>query len=667
MNKFFHSISAYLLPIVFTGIFGYFFFIPQWNSVVVRLHIEADFQDSMVFYWPSRTGIYSEDRSRRVHYPPGISGHELTIPAYPNRYPLRFDPGEQEQQIHIQKISVERFGDTITFTREVLTSHIKSLENIKIVESTAGILLLLTPPDPQIYLEDMPFPLPNWKIGAAFVIMLFLMTMTGRWLSTRPAGQLVQIIAATMFLLLFCNMKGGSTLYSQLAISALYTIALTAGCCSILHVHHGFLKLSSVKTIVFIIIYSAILWVPLTATLTDSFVDRIHQDFLKLQSQKENNSSTFELARDTLKQNFSRHFAFRSWLIHFNARFKIFTLGFSPTSKAILGKDGMFFEGYGRRRVEGDITRSFDNITDYMGQSPFSSDELESWRITLEERYYWLKEQGIDYVFALAPTKALVYPEKLPARLIRAKKHLNKRMRYEQLVQYLNENSIVPVADLRTLLLKAKQTSDFPLFYRTDFHWNYYGALLAYQGIIKTINQHYPEYDLQPAIRSEFKIKRKDNWVHANFMGVLGLDPLQNKNETYFTLVPEAGGRYDDIDYFVKKGISDYSLPPIEKKQYGNEVLLVRELRNPSAKIPLIFVIGDSFIEKTLGYFSVHSQQTINFRAVTNFPIEPYKTLKPKIVVQEILNMYILQPPPVNPFAVKQARKRFLSTSAMTR
>jgi hypothetical protein len=333
-------------------------------------------------------------------------------------------------------------------------------------------------------------------------------------------------------------------------------------------------------------------------------------------------------------------------------------LGFSATSKAILGRNGMFFEGYGKRRVEGNTILPFDNITDYMGITPFSPEELEAWRVCLEERYYWLKEQGIDYVFALAPTKALIYPENLPLRILWSKKRINKPMRYDQLVQYLRKHSVVPVADLRAALVKAKQATELPLFYRTDFHWNYYGSLIAYQEIIRVINRYYPEHDLESATYSDFTLQRKDDWVHTKFMFVLGLDPMRNQNETYLVFRPTAGGPYSHLPVFMKKGISDYSLPEMVRRQYGEKSLAVREIDNPVGKLPLMFIIGDSFIEKTIGYFSAHARKIVNFRAVTNFQPAPYQDHKPDIVVQEILNMYILQSPPVNPLQIKEARKR---------
>ena len=263
----------------------------------------------------------------------------------------------------------------------------------------------------------------------------------------------------------------------------------------------------------------------------------------------------------------------------------------------IIGKDNWFFEGYGVRRVEKDIVRNFDNITDYMGQNPFAESELEAWRVALEERYYWLKERGTDYIFALAPTKALVYPEKLPERILKMKEKHDRPTRYDQLIRYLKEKSVVPVVDLREVLLAAKKSNaDIPLFYRTDFHWNYYGSLLAYQAIVDGINKAYPRYALTAGTLEEFEVHKKTDWVHSRFMHMVGLDPIRHKNETYYTFYPRPESNYTTILNFDRKGISDYSLPEIESRKFGHEKFGVREIENPEGNLPLMFIIGDSFV-----------------------------------------------------------------------
>jgi len=66
-------------------------------------------------------------------------------------------------------------------------------------------------------------------------------------------------------------------------------------------------------------------------------------------------------------------------------------------------------------------------------------------------------------------------------------------------------------------------------------------------------------------------------------------------------------------------------------------------------------VIGDSFAEKMVGYFSAHAKTVYNYRTVSRFVTEPIKQYQPQIVVQELLSMYLLDKPPVNPPEIKNS------------
>ena len=183
----------------------------------------------------------------------------------------------------------------------------------------------------------------------------------------------------------------------------------------------------------------------------------------------------------------------------------------------------------------------------------------------LEERYYWLKEQGIDYVFALAPTKALVYPEKLPARISKLQNELAKQTRYTQLIDYLKENSIVPVVDLKQAMLSAKNKHPWPLFYRTDFHWNYLGSFYAYQAIAQTIANIYPRYNLEPLSIDDFRIQPEHHWAHHQFLKLAGLKPEEHQDDTYLKLFPNNADHYATNSDVYLKGIYDETVPRFER------------------------------------------------------------------------------------------------------
>lgn len=642
----------------------------QLNSVTIELKLSAAKPGYMTFYLPTSENTYNQSKSQSVHYPAGSSNQQLDIPYFSDDLNLRFDPDNKQNDFQLQSISFTRSGNTTLLNAKQLASYVVDARGMKWELVSDRLAMTLKTDDPQLILGGLPLPSVSPMLWLTPMLALFLMIHIVRRTShvnVQWGGKFIYLAIICLAVLYWMGeLYPQDNLYKALVVVGLATLSIVQLIVLIEKSWQAENRFGLVGSLMIISIF-------ITAIIGLMFLSLEPDSLMRMKSNVKNAftenragglNHAFKLSRETLEKTFVRNFHLRQKLLTLNAESKIFTLGFSPTSKVIIGKEDWFFEGYGGRRVEKDIVRSFDNVTDYMGQNPFSDSELEAWRIALEERYYWLKERGTDYIFALAPTKALVYPEKLPERILKMKQKLDRPTRYDQLIIYLRDKSIVPVVDLREALLAAKKRkADIPLYYRTDFHWNYYGALLAYQAIIDGINIGYPQYALKAGQLDEFVLKEKTNWVHARFMNMVGLNPLRHQNETYFTFYPKPESKYSLIYDFDKKGISDYSLPKIEAKRFGDAKFGMREIDNPSGEMELMLIIGDSFIEKTLGYFSLHSKKVVNFRVVTNFPTAPFTVMgmKPNIVVQEVLNMYLLQAPPGNPPHVRQARVRALN------
>lgn len=354
--------------------------------------------------------------------------------------------------------------------------------------------------------------------------------------------------------------------------------------------------------------------------------------------------------------------------INLDAILKVYVLHVSPNNNVAVGKNGFYFEGWGTRKVEKGIIENFDNIADYMGQMPFSEEDLHQWRRILEERKYWLKERGSEYVFILAPTKAMVYPEYLPSSLRTATKTAAPN-RFQQLSGYLEKYSDINFINLLPPLLKAKEKRDYPfLFYKTDFHWNFYGAFMAYQAIMDRLREMYPQYGLVHPEFNEFTLSVNRHWAHHRFIKMVGLPEEMQKKEHYITMVPRPGGRWDSALDLPEKGIYDV-YPPIRQVTDGKgHSLGLRLIRNPKGKIPSLLLLGDSFFEKCVYFFSADAQEVMNDRTVVNFPANLFRYVKPTIVAQEILNMFILRKPPENPpgFAEAWLRGKFADLSSRT-
>ena len=349
---------------------------------------------------------------------------------------------------------------------------------------------------------------------------------------------------------------------------------------------------------------------------------------------------------------YERNFELKKLIGHYNSLLKISIFNYSPTPKVIIGKAGMMFEGTGERRIEGDKIASFDNVSDYLGRLPFNQEELRQWKITIEQRRCWLEKQGIEYLFVIAPTKALVYPEFLPNSIINARTKLNTYNRITQLENYLN-NTNLEVLNL-TNTLKSKKSTDYRLFYRTDFHWNYLGAFFAYQGIANKINAQHSNIYFNPLELNQFEIVRNDNWAHARFLGLMGIDPKKYNNDTYIKMVPKPENPLSQIKPY-NEGVYDIKIMRKEITTSDKQNFSFEYIENPQGHDQKVVVIGDSFIQKVFPYFSINARDNYFSRAVFDFPASAIKKIKPKIVVQEILNMYLLRNPPKNKGEVAKA------------
>ena len=198
---------------------------------------------------------------------------------------------------------------------------------------------------------------------------------------------------------------------------------------------------------------------------------------------------------------FNDEFGFRKGLIRLHAitRFKLF--GIASNDKVLLGKQGWFYMG-----------KYFDSIEYARHQRPFSEHELQSWKQILERRRDALRKRGIHYIFAVAPNKESIYPEYLPGWYTR----VTRQSRLDQLLQYMREHSDVKIIDLRTPLLAAKKST--PLFYKTDSHWNAYGACAGCESIIAAVRE-------SELAKARYRAALEKSWVWEELKGVRNIRP----------------------------------------------------------------------------------------------------------------------------------------------
>jgi hypothetical protein len=273
-------------------------------------------------------------------------------------------------------------------------------------------------------------------------------------------------------------------------------------------------------------------------------------------------------------------------------------------------------------------------INDYRVITPLTSDQLGVWTQIFKERQDWLEANGIKYMLVIAPNKCSIYPEYLPKQFNRVR----QRGKLDQMVEAL-QGAGLDVLDLRPALLKAKD--HLKLYYRTDTHWTPHGAFLAYQAMMARLKAYFPEF--QAAQSDDFTIISEPNLLGGlSYMLALG-DLFPESRITYTPKKPhtarEVTGTDVPLNYF--------------------QPLAVYETKDPS--LPRAVIFRDSFIHEIIPFLSEHFSRSVY---VWPYPTDAVQTRafdkkmilqeKPDIVIEEFVERYFTQPPPVHALAPEE-------------
>ncbi len=160
---------------------------------------------------------------------------------------------------------------------------------------------------------------------------------------------------------------------------------------------------------------------------------------------------------------FNDHYGFRSYLVRLNSFLHLTAFNTSPTRRVIIGEQGWLWY---------DDPRDGVNLKDFYGGTNFNAEELKRIKDNILHMHKELQKIKIHFLLVVAPNKHTIYPEYLPANIQQLRGRITQ---LDQVTQVLN-NSGVDFIDLRSKLLTEKERTTYPLYYRTDTHWNNIGA-----------------------------------------------------------------------------------------------------------------------------------------------------------------------------------------------
>jgi len=231
-------------------------------------------------------------------------------------------------------------------------------------------------------------------------------------------------------------------------------------------------------------IFGLVIFTPLALGIIqkDRITSQIEKRNLTPRPQLPKNISELIAFPNKFNAYYADHFGLREFFT--KTYFKIsHKLNGQPASEDVtIGKDGWMFLG----SIKPGYTGYGDPMGDITNINLYTEEELKEFAQSLTKIKNWLHKQNIEYIYTIAPNKHTVYFDKLPDYI--SKK--NKYSATEQLISYLKAHTDITIVELGEALSKAKK--DHQLYYKTDTHWNYYGANIAQFEIMKAIEQKFP-------------------------------------------------------------------------------------------------------------------------------------------------------------------------------
>ena len=238
----------------------------------------------------------------------------------------------------------------------------------------------------------------------------------------------------------------------------------------------------------FIACFLVFLWTPLVLALVNPY-----PEMSLLEKRKRASFPVFDFKHaadftDRFEDYFNDYFGLRDSLLFWFNSLQYHLLNATTSKKVIVGRDGWLFQN-GKTHVD-----------DMRNTWPFSEGELRHWGKILSAKYRWCKQRGIEYVFVITPSKHLLNKEKLPS----AYRPVDRRSRADQLVDYLNNETDVPVVYMQKELKKAGRR--LRTYHKTDTHWNSYGAYTGYRAVMKHLESRLDEVHSISLKSSDFKM-----------------------------------------------------------------------------------------------------------------------------------------------------------------
>lgn len=256
-----------------------------------------------------------------------------------------------------------------------------------------------------------------------------------------------------------------------------------------------------------------------------------------------------------------------NWIRFYN-RLNIFVFKSSPVSlKGFVGKNNWLF-------------LAGEELKTYAGTALFSQDELTEFKTEMLRRKKIISAYKAKLLIAIVPNKSNIYPEFMP-NYLRQSEHGGYG---QQLHRFLKENGL-PVIDLYSSLLNNK-TRD--VYFKTDNHWNDFGAFIACNEILKQMQSSFASVKLLDTLLHPIKTYQEKPGCIASQLSI--------EKET------------SDMNYHPSPILNKTTLvakkkyPVMKDFPYGDEYETV--YMQSDTTLPKVLLIRDSFGKRLIPYLA---------------------------------------------------------------
>lgn len=228
---------------------------------------------------------------------------------------------------------------------------------------------------------------------------------------------------------------------------------------------------------------------------------------------------------------FEQRFALRQQFVTAYSYITENLFGVSSQDRVIIGLDGWLFYN--------------DTLADYQRTNILNSRQIHNAVRHLELINEYCQDNGIDFVFVIAPNKNTLYSEYMPHYLIQGEGESNRQLLTGYLadtdVSYIDFGSYDTFTD-----------PDAAFYFRRDTHWNNMGAAIASNAILSMVGVDHHNYVYDEYYSVEDHYGDLDQMIHPS--SVILESDIYFINMPVFSYVNEVESNFDPRIYTTSEG-----------------------------------------------------------------------------------------------------------------